>query len=180
MDVIHEIINVSDVNTIINLCMASKDICSTQMWRKIADREDMPLKTTVEEWIKEYLYHQYEVNQLIHMLKDKIIMTIQLPTSFLMFDEKNTILYANPMTCQIGGYFINSKNMPEEELVQLFMKLFYQFPNVYIYRHPKIAVNIPLRKRHLKYFIEQSILTKRTKTRPYKNAMMLWDKYYKL
>lgn len=186
IDMINEIINLLDVNSIIHFCNTSltfNKYCTEDLWKKIAIREEMPIHTanggsTVTEWIKEYLYHQYEVNILIQMLKDKVLMAIDLPSSYLSFDKENIILYNGYILDTGYNYFINNTKFSEQEITQLFMKLLYQFPNVYIYRYPKIKINMPLRKHHLKYFINQSILMKRTKSKPYKNAMTLWNKYY--
>ena len=184
MDIINEILNISDVNTIINFCNSSmlyQKHCNKQLWEKIAIREGMPIRTTVNEWIKEYLYHQYEVNILIEMLKNEIFIDFNLPTPYLLFKFKNILNYNGNYTITIyKGNYRNRIMVSEEEMIKLLMKLLYQFPNVYLYRHPEIVISIPLRKRHLKYFINELKLKDRKKSTPYKNknALKIWYQYY--
>lgn len=173
IDVINEILNVSDISTIINLCNTSniyQNICNEQFWKKIAERELMPIKTTIKDWINEYLHHQYEVNILIQMLNDKMTIIINLPTPFLVFDEVNYLSF-------IGGtyetYLINNVIVNKEKLSQYLIKLLYQYPYVSPY-----SLYVPLRKKHMKEFIDRAISIKKTKSVPYKQAVKLWYKYY--
>ena len=57
-EIIYEILNVSDVETIIKLCSTSNlynQYCDYRFWVSIAERENIPIKTNVKDWIKDYI-----------------------------------------------------------------------------------------------------------------------------
>ena len=103
----------SDVNTIINFCNTSltfKKYRTDQLWKNIAIREGMAIDSTVKSWLDEYLYHQYEVNILKEMIKDKVILSFNLSTSFLYFNIDNIVLYNY-------HYYVNNTVVSEKNLV---------------------------------------------------------------
>ncbi len=171
-DIIKEILNVSDVNTIINLCGTStmyQRYCNDQFWKNIANREEMPIKTTAKEWIEEYLYHQYEVNVLIQMLADGMTIVINLATPVLIFDDVN---YLNVIG---DDYLINNIIISKEKLYKSLMQLFYEFPKT-----TPSSMYVSLRKKNMAFFLAHPESIKgKTKSVQYKNAIKLWNKYYK-
>lgn len=168
-DIMTEIIKISDVKTVINLCNSSttlQNYCDEKLWAYIANREEMPIKTTSKAWIKEYLYHEWEVEILLQMLKDGLTIVVNLPKDSLYFGEGlNVLMYMN------YHYVINNNII--DDMANILMKLLYTYPDVSPYSR---FVN--LRKHDLKEFIDRSIETKKTKTVSYKNAVKIWDKYY--
>ena len=167
LDIMTEIIKISDVKTVVNLCNSSTTIqCDEKLWTYIANREEMPIKTTSKAWIKEYLYHEREVEILLQMLKDGLMIIVNLPKDYLYFFEgTNTLVFLG------DSYLINSVII--KDMTDILMKLLYTYPDIAPY-----STFVSLRKHHLKEFIDRSIETKTTKSVPYKNAVKIWDKYY--
>ena len=168
LDIMTEIIKISDVKTVINLCNSSTTLqkyCDENLWAYIANREEMPIKTTSKAWIKDYLYHEWEVEILLQMLKDGLTIVVSLPKDYLYFGEGlNVLMYMN------YHYVINNNIIDDNKMANLLMKLLYTYPDVSPYSR-----FVSLRKHPLKEFIDNTI---NTKSAAYKNAVKIYDKYY--
>jgi hypothetical protein len=175
MDVMAEIINISDVETIINLCQTSsmmKNQCNEAFWHKIADREEMPIKTNAKDWIKEYRNNLKEVKVLMKMLKEMKII-VNMPEAYLYFNEwMNVIRYSNDKGND-KVYLINDVITNESNMIKILMELLYHYPNISPY-----SQFVSLRKHQLKCYLDNAELNNVPKTHMYKNGIKIWNKYY--
>ena len=178
-DMMHEIFYHADVSTIIQLCNTStqyKQYCNDKFWHIIADREGLPIKTNVTDWIKEYIQHQKDLHILLNILKDHEI-EIKYHNDQSHEPYKTVTVNQTTMIDTTNPYKPVKTTLSKEQLEKMLLYAIYGSNRIYY--DFDINTRVPLLKKPIEqniYYLSFAKLENHKRLLKY--YLIIYNKYY--